>query len=112
MPLKDGYLYDLTPAELIAWVAQVTLATISTYTTRELIRIGWYNNPVVDKLYKLGSAGTWVVGVSTTGKAIVYDETANAALTNILTQVTATANATAQLASCIDTNRLKTVETP
>lgn len=58
--LEKGALLRKTPAELIAWVNAATLAEISLYRTYELEEIGWYSNPTVDRLYKLGSTGIWV----------------------------------------------------
>jgi hypothetical protein len=29
-------------------------------SVEELLKIGWLNNPIVDKLYKLGSSGLWI----------------------------------------------------
>jgi hypothetical protein len=75
MALRDGYLYELTPAELIAWVAKVTLATISNMTTAELVRIGWYNNPVVDILYSMTSAGVWVAKTDASGRVTEANST-------------------------------------
>jgi hypothetical protein len=74
MGLPDNYLHTLTPAGLISWVSTVTLAQISLMTTAELVRIGWYNNPVVDILYSMTSAGVWVLRVTSEGKPMVTED--------------------------------------
>lgn len=68
MTLRDGYLYELTPAELISWVSTVTLARISEMTNAELIRIGWLGNPLVDILYSMTSAGVWIARTDASGR--------------------------------------------
>jgi len=70
--LKDGYLYTLTPEDFIAWVAGVTLATISKMTAPELQRIGFIKE-LNDKtsiwgLYSMTSAGAWVSRVNASGQ--------------------------------------------
>jgi len=73
--LPKGYLYSLNPAQLIAWVGTVTLANISLYTTEFLQYIGWYNNPVVDKLYSLTyPGGVWIANRDASGQMLVSEE--------------------------------------
>ena len=67
MDLPKDYFRDKNPADIIAKVATITLANISLLGAPELERIGWLNNPIVDKLYSLTSAGQWVVRVDASG---------------------------------------------
>lgn len=60
MNFPDGYFLEKSPAEIIAKVNTVTLANISLLSAEELLRIGWLGNPIIDKLYKIGSTGLWV----------------------------------------------------
>ena len=67
MPLENNWFRKHTPEEIVAMVSTLTLATISTWTQEELDRIGWTNNPIIDILYGLTSAGTWTSIVDPSG---------------------------------------------
>lgn len=75
--LPDNYFRRFTPAELIAAIAasQPTLAQLSLENAGELERIGWTNNPIVDILYSLTSAGVWIARVDASGKQLISDTT-------------------------------------
>ena len=57
--ISNGALRRYSAAELIAFVTRTTLAEISTWSSYELQRIGWTDNPIVDILYSMTSAGVW-----------------------------------------------------
>lgn len=57
--IDKGALLRMSPAQLIAFVARTTLAEISSWSTQDLIDIGWLNNPTVDRLYDLGNTGVY-----------------------------------------------------
>jgi len=44
------------------------LANISLWGPDELERVGWLNNPVIDILYSMTSAGVWIARTDSTGK--------------------------------------------
>jgi len=67
MRLPDNYFRMLSPADIIAKVATITLANISLWGTEELERIGWLNNPVIDILYSMTSTGVWIARTDTSG---------------------------------------------
>lgn len=67
-PLYDDWFRGKSPADIIAMVATLTLATISEWSEQELKRVGWTNNPIIDILYSLTSAGVWVGKRDTSGK--------------------------------------------
>jgi len=67
MRLPDNYFRSLSPADIIAKVATITLANISLLGPDELERIGWLNNPIIDILYSMTSAGVWISRVNTSG---------------------------------------------
>ena len=83
MELPDGYLLSLTPAGLIAWLKSLTstateaaglTAISSMFSTQELIRIGWYDNPTRELLYLLGNTGLWAARPQdTTGRTPVVE---------------------------------------
>ncbi|MEA3560055.1 MAG: hypothetical protein U9R75_12450 [Candidatus Thermoplasmatota archaeon] len=76
--VEYGYLMGKSPADIIAFVAQRTLAEISTMSADALEHIGWfyrpdpngpyYVNPVVNILYSLTSAGIWIARTDASGK--------------------------------------------
>ena len=66
--IPTGHLNRMSPDQIIAFVAINTLAVISTWSTDELIRIGWLGNPIVDILYSLTSAGVWIARTDTSGR--------------------------------------------
>lgn len=67
MDLPDNYFRGLSPADIVAKVATITLANISLLGSDELRRIGWLDNPVIDILYSLTSAGVWVAQTNASG---------------------------------------------
>ena len=68
MDLPDNYFRDRSPADIIAKVATITLANISLLGSSELRRIGWLDNPIIDILYSMTSAGVWISRVDTSGR--------------------------------------------
>lgn len=94
-PLKKDYLRTLYPAQLVAWVAQVTLAKISLMSEDYLRYIGWFDNPVVDILYTMTSAGVWIARTDTSGqvKTVESNSTALSTYANrVVTFLRAAAN--------------------
>lgn len=77
MGLPDNYFREKNPAAIVAKVAEVTLAVISQWDERELKRVGWTNNPIIDILYSLTSAGVWIARTDTLGGGKVVDYYAN-----------------------------------
>lgn len=65
--LPDNYFRELPPAALITAVGSITLATISTWDVKELQRLGWLNNPIIDILYSMTSAGVWIARTDASG---------------------------------------------
>lgn len=124
----DEFLY-LSPTEIVARVAasDPTLAQVSAMAVTEQIRIGWLGNPAVEKLYDLGNTGVWAAraaGVNSPEREGNYNTGLVAArllsgansvavlLDNTITALGVANGHLAALAACIDTNRLKTIETP
>jgi len=70
MRLPDNYFRELNAADIIAAVAasKPSLAVISTLGADELERIGWLNNPVIDILYSMTSAGVWIARTDASGR--------------------------------------------
>jgi hypothetical protein len=69
----------MTPAEVITWVGNITLAEISLMTERELLRIGWISSPSdnisIYGLYHIGSTGVWVARPQdTTGRLPIEEK--------------------------------------
>jgi len=71
--LEDGYFLRRSPAQIIADVSTITLAEISRWSREELLRVGWLNNPIVDILYSLTSAGVWIPNTDSSGYKLVSD---------------------------------------
>lgn len=77
MGLPDNFFWE-EPVNLIPTrVASITLATLSTYSGAELLRIGWYLrdnigriyvNPAIDRLYELTIAGVWIARTNSSGQ--------------------------------------------
>ena len=74
MRLPDNYFRGLSPADIIAKVATITLANISLLGPDELERIGWLNNPIIDILYSMTSAGVWIARTDSSGQLKVAEE--------------------------------------
>ena len=113
--LPVDFFRDKSPASIISIVGTLTLATISTWTDRELDRVGWNDNHIIDRLYDLGNTGIWAArqtGLTPIDAAVV------AVMGDVVTAVAAvegtcadTVTELVKLTDCIDMNRLKTVET-
>jgi hypothetical protein len=71
--LPDNYFGRLSPAGIISAVSTITLAAISTWSIDELKRVGWLNNPIVDILYSMTSAGVWIARTDASGYQQVAD---------------------------------------
>jgi len=67
MRFPDNWFREVSPADIISRIGTVTLANISLLGTEELLRIGWLNNPVIDILYSMTSAGVWVAKTDSSG---------------------------------------------
>ena len=67
MPLENNWFLKHTPAEIVAMVSTLTLATISTWTDEELQRVGWDRSSTVRELYTQTSAGVWIAQRNATG---------------------------------------------
>jgi hypothetical protein len=82
--LPDGYFLRLKPADVITAVGTITLAEISKYTVAELLRIGWFTNPIIQELYILGNTGLWTIRPQdSNGRAPVVEEnSSDISLTN------------------------------
>jgi len=80
--IPDNHLVRMSPADIIAFEATNTLAVISTWSTEELIRIGWIGNPIVDILYSMTSAGVWIARTNASGQ----ETEANSSSINTQTQ--------------------------
>jgi hypothetical protein len=78
MRFPDNYFRELNPADIISKVSTITLAEISRLGTDELIRIGWLNNPVIDILYSMTSAGVWVAKTDSSGQQKVVEASSSA----------------------------------
>lgn len=68
MHLPDGYFHNRSPADIVAKVAIITLANISLMGDKELERIGWIGNLIVERLYELTSAGVWIARTDASGR--------------------------------------------
>jgi hypothetical protein len=73
--LEQDWFRHHTPAEIVTMVATVTLATISTWTEERLDYLGWTNNPIIEILYSMTSAGVWVARTNSLGYPQVADPT-------------------------------------
>jgi len=66
--IAKGALLRMDAAELIDFVSRTTLAEISSWSAQDLEDIGWTNNPLVNILYSLTSAGVWIARTDTSGR--------------------------------------------
>jgi hypothetical protein len=71
--IPDNWFREHSPAQIIAKVGEITLTVISEWSEEELARVGWSNNPVIDILYSLTSAGVWIARTTASGEAITFD---------------------------------------
>jgi len=117
MGLKPDWFREHTPAEIIAKVAVITLAEISRWTPEYLDELGWTDNPIISLMYQLNvTTGIWVSRATSDGS--VEQEALNASIDTLITAVDAGAVATGlstdelvKLTTCINLDRLQTVET-
>lgn len=103
----DNWFQDNNPADIVAKVAEITLAEISTWTNDELIRVGWADNYIIERLYDLGNTGIWIA--RTAGTNGIEREIA-AEIAGVTEAVALSTAELELLTACIDNNRLKTVE--
>lgn len=72
-PLYNDWFRGKSPADIITMVATIGLTTISEWSEQELKRVGWTNNPIIDILYSLTSAGVWIAKTDTSGQDKVVE---------------------------------------
>ena len=73
MRLPDNYFREASPSDIIAKVGVIQLSNISMLGPDELIRIGWLNNPIIDILYSMTSAGVWIARTDSSGQPKVVE---------------------------------------
>jgi len=71
--LEKDYFRKHSPATIISTVGTITLAVISTWTQERLDYLGWTNNPIIDILYSMTSAGVWVARTDASGQQLVVE---------------------------------------
>ena len=59
--LPVDFFRNKSPASIISVVGTLTLAQISGWTEKELLRVGWLDNPIISLIYHLNvNTGIWV----------------------------------------------------
>jgi len=66
--LEKDYFRKHSPATIISTVGTIGLDVISTWTQERLDYLGWTNNPIIDILYSMTSAGVWVARTDASGR--------------------------------------------
>jgi len=66
--LEKDYFRKYGPATLIVKVAELTLTYISTWNQEYLEYVGWLNNPIIETLYSMTSAGAWIAKTDASGR--------------------------------------------
>lgn len=55
-------------------VSVITLAKLSTWTHEYLAYLGWFDNPIIERLYTLTSAGVWIARTDTSGRIATVEQ--------------------------------------
>lgn len=76
--LEKDYFRKYGPATLIAKINELTLPYISTWNQEYLEYVGWLNNPIIETLYSMTSAGAWVAKRSSAGYELPLDSISTA----------------------------------